>query len=132
MGILGKRTVIPAAVLVLGSLGVAVGQHGVGVRDALRILRANGCIALVADQDAGRRGVFVPFFGTETSTPKGPAEFCVRTGAPLVMGYLCRNEDGTYAGRLLPPILPPDTGNSEADVRTLTAQHAAMVESWIR
>ena len=114
------------------TLGVEVGMHGIGVRGALKALRANECVALVADQDAGRRGAFVPFFGAPASTPRGPAELCVRTGAALVMGYLCRNFDGTYEGRLLPPIAPPQTGDFEADVLALTARHAAVLEEWIR
>ena len=114
------------------ALGVEVGMHGIGVRDALKALRANECVALVADQDAGRNGVFVPFFGIPASTPRGPAEICVRTGAALIPGYLCRNLDGTYEGRLLPPIEPPQTGDYEADVLALTARHAALLEEWIR
>jgi len=113
-------------------LGVEVGGHGIGVRGALRELRANGCVALLADQDAGRRGLFVPFFGIPASTPPGPAEFCVRTGAALIPGYLCRNLDGSYEGRLLPPIDPPATGDDAADVLALTARHAALLEGWIR
>ena len=114
------------------ALGVEVGKHGIGVREAIRVLRANGCVALVADQDAGRRGAFVPFFGVPASTPKGPAELCVRTGAALLPGYLCRNLDGTYEGRILPPIEPPVTGDDDADVLALTARHVALLEEWIR
>jgi hypothetical protein len=102
------------------------------VRAALKALKANECLAILADQDAGRRGVFVDFFGTPASTPPGPAEFCVRTGAPLVLCYLGRRADGSYFGRMFQPIAPPATGDDEADVRTLTAQHTHALEQWIR
>ena len=113
-------------------LGVEVLPHGIGVREVFRALRANECVALVADQDAGRRGIFVDFFGIPASTPPGPAEFCVRTGASLLLGYLCRERDGTYAGRFLPPIDPPSTGDDARDVRHLTELHVAALEQWIR
>ncbi len=113
-------------------LGAGVVPHGIGVRGALRALRMNACVALVADQDAGRRGIFVDFFGTPASTPPGPAELCVRTGAPLVLGYLVRRGDGSYEGHMLPPIDPPASGDDAADVRVLTQLHATALESWIR
>jgi KDO2-lipid IV(A) lauroyltransferase len=114
------------------ALGVSVLGHGNGVRDVFRALHDNTCVAIIADQDAGRRGVFVDFFGTPTSTPPGPAEFCVRADAPLVLGYLVRGKDGAYAGRILRPIPPPRSGDHDADVRTLTQAHARALEGWIR
>lgn len=113
-------------------LGAGVVPHGIGVRGALRALRMNACVALVADQDAGRRGIFVDFFGMSASTPPGPAELCVRTGAPLVLGYLVRHGNGSYEGHMMPPIDPPASGDDATDVRTLTQLHAAALESWIR
>ncbi|MGH7725724.1 MAG: lysophospholipid acyltransferase family protein, partial [Candidatus Eiseniibacteriota bacterium] len=114
------------------ALGVNVLGHGRGVRDALKTLNAGECVAVIADQDAGRDGLFVDFFGTPASTPPGPAEFCVRTGAPLVMGYLRRLSDGRHEGRIFPPIDPPQTGDHEADVRALTEAHTHVLEGWIR
>jgi KDO2-lipid IV(A) lauroyltransferase len=115
------------------SLGVGVIHHGgAGVREALRVLRNNECLAIVADQDAGRDGVFVDFFGSPASTPRGPAEFVLRTGAPLVTGVLRRLPDGHYAGESLPPLLPPASGDREADVRAVTEFHARALEGWVR
>jgi KDO2-lipid IV(A) lauroyltransferase len=114
------------------ALGVEVTAHGIGVRQILRELHSGGCVAILADQDAGRGGVFVDFFGTPASTPPGPAEFSLRAGAPLVMGYLVRGEDGRYAGRFLPAIEIAPSGDHAADVRALTAAHTHRLESWIR
>ncbi len=114
------------------ALGVAVLAHGVGVRGVLRALQGNQCIALIADQDAGRRGVFVDFFGAPASTPPGPAEFALRSGAPLVMGRLVRETDGRYLGKFYPPLVLAPGGDHAADVRELTALHTRMLEDWIR
>ena len=56
-----------------GRLGVGQIELGAGMRGVFAALRANRCVALLADQDARRHGVFVPFFGRLASTPIGPA-----------------------------------------------------------
>jgi len=114
------------------ALGVEVTPHGISVRAILRQLHAGGCVAILADQDAGRDGVFVDFFGAPASTPPGPAEFALRAGAPLVMGCLVRGEDGSHAGRFLPPIEIERSGDHATDVRALTAAHVRVLEGWIR
>src|SRR5207244_645474 len=86
------------------ALGVSVVPHGAGSRAAFAALRAGECVAVLADQDAGRRGAFVDFFGIPTSTPRGPAELSLRTGAPIVCGFLVRRPDGLCEGTLLPAI----------------------------
>jgi KDO2-lipid IV(A) lauroyltransferase len=48
------------------------------------VLKNNGILALVSDQDAKRKGVFVNFFGSPASTPKGAALFHKKTGAPML------------------------------------------------
>ena len=40
-----------------------------------KVLKDNGVLGLVSDQDAKRKGVFVDFFGRPASTPKGAALF---------------------------------------------------------
>jgi hypothetical protein len=114
------------------SLGVGILPHGSGVRAAREVLHRNECLAIVADQDAGHDGLFVDWFGTPASTPRGPAQFVVRTGAPLVVGYLRRLPGGRYDGEILPPFDPPGSGDRDADVRAVTAWHAAQLEQWVR
>jgi KDO2-lipid IV(A) lauroyltransferase len=115
------------------SLGVGVVGHGRGgVREAMRVLKAGECLAIVADQDAGRDGIFVDFFGEPASTPRGPAEFVVRTGAPLVVGMMRRLPGGRYDGEILEPFEAPASGDHEADVRTVTEHYTRILELWVR
>jgi len=111
--------------------GVGLIPRGAGVRRVFHALRENRCVALVADQDARRSGVFVPFFGRCCSTPAGPAELALRTGAPLVMGFALRRPDGRHELELLPPLAMPDT-HDRAAVIALTAAHTAVLEEWVR
>ncbi len=115
------------------ALGAGIVGHGErGVREALTQLRRGICLAVMADQDAGRDGVFVPFFGQATSTPPGPAEFALRTGAPLFFAVLHRTPGGGYAGVVEAIPAPTRSGDHAADVRELTRRHAAALERVIR
>ena len=110
----------------IGSISI-----GVGTRRVFQSLRQNRWIAMLADQDARGHGVFVPFFGTLASTPVGPAQIALRTGAPIVMGFDRRREDGRHELDILPP-LPMPEGTGEDAVRALTAAHTAVLEEWVR
>lgn len=49
-------------------------------------LAAGRVLAFVADQDARRSGVFVPFFGRPASTHRAPALLALRAGTPFFVG----------------------------------------------
>jgi KDO2-lipid IV(A) lauroyltransferase len=61
-----------------------------GVRAALKRLRQGRVVLFLADQDAGRRGVFVDFLGRQASTTPIPVALAKRVGAALVPGYIYR------------------------------------------
>jgi KDO2-lipid IV(A) lauroyltransferase len=60
------------------------------------ILNDNGILALVSDQDAKQKGVFVDFFGTPASTPKGVALFHQKSGAPMLFGVCIQTGFQSY------------------------------------
>lgn len=111
--------------------GVDTIPIGLGVRRVFAALRENRWVAMLADQDARRRGIFVPFFGRPASTPTGPAELSLRSGAPIVMGFDVRGEDGRHVLHVMPP-LPRPASDDPDPVRTLTARHVAALEDWVR
>ncbi len=94
--------------------GARTVMRGMGLRGALAALHQKQMIAIFADQDAGRNGVFVPFFGRIASTLTGPAEMALRTGAVLVPGFILK--DGPVY-RFLPsePIPPSDVATMMTD-----------------
>lgn len=65
-------------------LGMSVVYQDEATRAVLRLLRRPQAVALVADQNAGRSGIFVDFFGVPASTARGPAVLAARTGAEVV------------------------------------------------
>lgn len=102
------------------------------VRGVLDALRRNRAVAILCDQDAGREGVFVPFFGRPASTPRGPAVFHLKTGAPLVFGSAPRDQRGVVRVMFEELRLDGLIGEREADVRLIMAQVTARLEAEVR
>jgi Kdo2-lipid IVA lauroyltransferase/acyltransferase len=112
-------------------LGMRIIERGRATKEGLRGLRAGRVVAFVADQDARRAGIFVPFFGRLASTHRGPALLALRTGSPIFLGTALREPDGRYRIRLQE--IPVDrTQETEAAVREVTAAFTARLEAAIR
>jgi len=115
------------------NLGVETIYQGQAPARVPRILRANGVVGIVGDQDARRSGVFVPFFGRPASTHRGPALFALRLGAP-VFACIARRLPGSdpryeVAGER---VQFNPTGELDADVHALTAELAMRLEKQVR
>lgn len=63
------------------------------------LMSAGGSLMLLGDQDAGKRGLFVDFFGTPASTHKSIALMAMEYNAILAVGYGIRLEDDDLNGR---------------------------------
>lgn len=99
-----------------------------------RELRKNHLLAFVADQDAGRRGVFVEFFGRAASTAMGPVRLARVQRCPIIGGYAVRKTDGTYDFQLSPArFVRDDLSGDEAEhaaLEDLSADLEAMVRRY--
>jgi Kdo2-lipid IVA lauroyltransferase/acyltransferase len=112
-------------------LGVRVIERRDAPRQALRSLRNGRVVAFVADQNAGRHGVFVPFFGRLASTHRGPALMALRTGAPVMLAVPLRVGENRYR-MTLEPIDVDRGGDPDEAVVRLTAAFTARLEAAIR
>lgn len=113
-------------------LGMRVIDRGRATREALRSLRTGRVVAFVADQDARRAGIFVPFLGRPASTFRGPAVLALRSGAPVFIGTAVREPAGGYALRIERIPTPEGVADPEAQTRQLTAAHARALEAAVR
>lgn len=58
--------------------------------DVATVMDANGVVGFIADQDAGKKGMFVDFFGRPASTYKSIGLLAMQYNAPVVIGYARR------------------------------------------
>lgn len=114
-------------------LGMEVVDTGAAPRKALRALRDNRVVGLVADQNAHADPVFVPFFGTPAATHKGPALFALRAHAAIFVGTCVRLPDEVQRYRVvLHRVDFQPEGDLERDIVRLTTAHTALLEDAVR
>jgi len=87
-----------------------------GVRATFEQLRAGGLVAIMADRDIQNHGRPTTFFDEEAVMPPGAAELALRTGAPVVAGFVYRVGPGRTRLRFTPEVEFPRTGDVEADL----------------
>ena len=113
-------------------LGMTVIHDAEAVRRVPRAMREGKSVAMLVDQGAvGLASSWVPFFGRYAKTPRGPAVFALRLGAPVVFATALRQPSGKYIMYYEEvPVIP--TGDREADVDTIVADYTSTLERWIR
>jgi Kdo2-lipid IVA lauroyltransferase/acyltransferase len=97
------------------------------------VLKRGGILALLGDQNAGRKGCWVEFFGRPASSHKGIALFTLASESPTIFCYARRadrplsQEMGTTA------VLDPRTMPGEMrSVTAITQWYTQLLESTIR
>ncbi len=99
-------------------------------REILAALQRNEVVAMLADQSGPQEGLFVEYFGRPASTHRGPAVFSVRTGAPVVMSFILRKEDGRYEVVFEEVDTRSLSGSEDEKITELTARHVAVLEKY--
>ncbi|HUQ47149.1 MAG TPA: lysophospholipid acyltransferase family protein [Gemmatimonadaceae bacterium] len=114
-------------------LGIETIYQGDAPARVPRVLRANGVVGIVGDQNARRTGILVPFFGRPASTHRGPALFALRLNAPVFSCIARRlpGRDARYeiAGERVDVTR---TGDLDTDVTALTTELARRLEQQVR
>jgi KDO2-lipid IV(A) lauroyltransferase len=103
-----------------------------GLRHVLRVLARNEFIAILADQDARRAGIFVEFLGRPASTFREPARLAIRNGCPIICGFIVRREGGRHVAKIQPPLWPKPELDKEAALHDLTQRYTALLEAFVR
>ncbi|MBX3442624.1 MAG: lysophospholipid acyltransferase family protein [Planctomyces sp.] len=109
-----------------------------GWSEMLEIVSAGGNLGLLCDQDAGRRGVFVDFFGTPASTYKSIALMAIEYRALIVVGYGLRLPDDFESARWArfeigcEEVIDPCTFAGADAVREITQRFSSALERAIR
>jgi len=111
----------------------AIGK-AVAVRRAFRTLKKGGDVGFLIDQNIqAKEGVFVPFLGQLACTTSSVAALALKTGAPVVPGFIYpSSKSGRYTIRFYPPIRVTPSGDETQDIVRYTAEFNTYVEAMIR
>ena len=115
-------------------MGIETIPIGVSARGVLKALKRRRLVALLSDQDAGRDGTIVSFFGMKASTPKGPAAFAIKSSAPIFIGFFLRRKDRPEKHIFIcKEIIYPKTNKLTDDaINSLTQEYTTVIEDFIR
>jgi KDO2-lipid IV(A) lauroyltransferase len=102
------------------------------VNDIRTTLGRGECVGILLDQDAGRQGLHVPFFGEPASTSRSLAVLALKTAAPVVPAFIHRLPDGDHVVTLEPALPLARTGDVDRDVRVNTARYTQVIERHVR
>jgi KDO2-lipid IV(A) lauroyltransferase len=102
------------------------------IRKVLRVLEANGAVAIPIDQHIqGTNAVRVEFFDRPASTTSAVAMLALRTGAPLIGAFALPLPGGRYRMIYEHPVeLPP--ANAADPVRELSQRCSDVLEMYVR
>ncbi len=98
-----------------------------------RAMKHGRMLGLIADQDGGYDGIFVPFLGKMASTPNGPAYFARKFKAPVIPIFIIRKPDGYgHMAIVKDPIRYEFTGDQKTDDYNITLKMTQEVEKIIK
>ncbi|MEZ6048819.1 MAG: lysophospholipid acyltransferase family protein [Planctomycetaceae bacterium] len=109
-----------------------------GGTDMTELMEQGGMVALLGDQDAGKRGLFVPFFGHDASTFKSIALLSIQMDAPILVGYTLRLPDNFVERRWTgfemgcADVIDPRNYENVDAIRGITEDYTLALERSIR
>ena len=101
-------------------------------RELVRCLREGGVVAILSDQDAGRRGPFIPFFGRPASTALGMGSLAIRFNVPILFAFCVREGPCRFRIKLPETLVPDPDADPEAEERRLMDAYHRLLEEVIR
>ena len=113
--------------------GLTILDKSGAVQQANDLLDGKGSLSFVADQDAGRKGCFVDFFGRKASTYKSIALLAMSHNAPLLVGYGRRlDEEYRFAIGIQRIIRPHEWADKADPMAWITQEYTTALEEVVR
>jgi KDO2-lipid IV(A) lauroyltransferase len=101
--------------------------------EALAELRGGRPLGLIADQDAGRRGFFVDFFGRKASAYKSIAYLAMEENATIFVGGVYRDQKGFHYKLVVTDVInPADYPKGLDGAIAITQRYTAGIEKVVR
>ena len=103
-------------------------------RQVLKVLKENGTVGILADQNTVREeAVFVDFFGVPAASTKGFAQLAMRSGAAVVPAVAWwKIASGRHVVEYGPPIDLIRTGDASRDIEVNTQRFQNALEERVR
>ncbi len=113
------------------SNGCRVIRKGMDVKNILKSLRGKNIVGILSDQDAGRNGIFVDFFGRPTSYHSGPFEIARHTDSLILPNFIVRT-GGPYHKLYLGEYIDFRENSGPDAVKENMQKFAKLLEAYIR
>lgn len=110
-----------------------ISKYG-SLKQILRVLQEKEDIGFLIDQNVQRKdGVFAPLFDRPACTTSAPALLALKTGAPVIPGFLIPGkEQHSFRIRFYPHIETARSADRDADVQRYTGLFNSFIEQVIR
>jgi KDO2-lipid IV(A) lauroyltransferase len=108
-----------------------ISRDGMAFRDVMKALKRNEIVAFLADQDAGYGGIFIPFFGRLTSTPKGAALFALKAKCPIIIALGIRQKNGVMKVEFT-QVPMPNSGDLNNNIEIINTFYLKKLEDIVR
>ena len=103
------------------------------MKNAERLLANGALLGFIGDQDAGRKGLFVDFFGRPASTYKSIGLLAMTASRPVVVGYARRRgSTAHYDVGVQQIIYPEQWADREDPLRWITETYTKAIEAVVR
>jgi KDO2-lipid IV(A) lauroyltransferase len=97
------------------------------------IIRRGSTLGFIADQDAGKKGIFVDFFGRKASTYKSIGLLAITHNLPIVVGYSRRIDNRfCFEFKAARMIFPQEWADKEDPLEWITAEYTRAIEAFVR
>jgi KDO2-lipid IV(A) lauroyltransferase len=114
-----------------------MGQRIIDKKGAAKLMgkaaSTGATLCFIADQDAGKKGIFVDFFGRKASTYKSIGLIAVTNNIPIVVGYSRRVGNRFYfemgVNRI---IFPEEWAGLDDPLEWITAEYTKAIENFVR
>jgi len=105
-----------------------------GAAELMGKISSNGAtLCFIVDQDAGRKGIFVDFFGRKASTYKSISLVAIANNIPIAVGYSRRLDNRFYFEFGINRIIFPEEWAEKDDPLTwITAEYTKAIEQFVR
>lgn len=102
--------------------------------DILKALKRGECAAFTSDQNAGRRGLFIPFFNQPASTHRGAAIYSYLSGAENFFIFAIRLPYGRFRVEIIPMgVLDRSRfASKDESILDFTLQWVDVLEKYVR